>query len=72
MQDCRVCQRLHYRHQDEGREIEVGDVNLISMCLETAPDQCVTLLDISLDIFEPTRGPAGTGTRSQGKRHLYS
>ena len=34
-------------------EIQVGDVNLISMCLEVAPDRRVTLSDISLDIFEP-------------------
>ena len=49
-----MCQRFHYCHDDEGREIEIGDVNLISMCLEIAPDQCITIPDIGLDIFEPS------------------
>jgi hypothetical protein len=40
-------------HQDEGPEIEIGDIYLISMCLEIAPDQCITLSDVSLDVFEP-------------------
>jgi hypothetical protein len=53
MQDCRMCQRFYYCHDDEGREIGIGDVDLISMCLEIAPDQCITLSDIGLDIFEP-------------------
>ena len=46
-------QRLHYGHSDEGREIEIGDIDLISMRLEIASNQCITLSDVSLDIFEP-------------------
>ena len=46
-------QRFHYRHQDEGREIEIGDIDLISMCLEIASNQCITLPLDSLEIFEP-------------------
>jgi hypothetical protein len=46
-------QGFHYGHQDEGPEIEIGDIYLISMCLEIAPDQCITLSDVSLDVFEP-------------------
>lgn len=46
-------QRFHYCHADEGGEIEIGNIDLISMCLEIASHQCITLSDISLDIFEP-------------------
>ena len=53
-QNCRVCQRFHYRHADEGREIEIGDIDLIAMRLQIASNQCITLSDISLDIFKPS------------------
>ena len=53
-QDCRMCQRFHYCHQDEGRKVQIGDVDLFSMCLEIAPNQRITLSDISLDILEPS------------------
>jgi len=53
MQDGGMGQCFHYCHQDKGREIEILEVDLISMCLEIAPDQCITISDISLDIFEP-------------------
>ena len=46
-------QCFHYCHQDKGREIEIGYIDLISMCLEIVPDRCITISDISLDIFEP-------------------
>ena len=46
-------QCFHYCHQDEGREIEIGDIDLIAMRLQIASNQCITLSDISLDIFEP-------------------
>jgi hypothetical protein len=36
-QDCRMGQGFHYGHQDEGPEIEIGDIYLISMCPEIAP-----------------------------------
>jgi hypothetical protein len=38
-QDRRMGQGFHYGHQDEGPEFEIGDIYLISMCLEIAPDQ---------------------------------
>jgi len=46
-------QCFHHCHQDEGREIEIGDIDLIAMRLEIAPDQCIAISDISLDIFQP-------------------
>ena len=53
-QDGRMCQRFHYCHDDEGREVEIGDIDLIAMCLEIASNQCITISDIGLDIFEPS------------------
>lgn len=53
MQDCRVCQRFHYCHADEGRDIGIGNIDLISMCLEIASNQCISLSADSVDIFEP-------------------
>ena len=52
-QDGGMCQRFHYCHDDEGGEIEIGDIDLIAMRLQIASNQCITLSDISLDIFEP-------------------
>jgi hypothetical protein len=52
-QDCRHGSELPLRSPDEGPEIEIGDIYLISMCIEMAPDQCITLSDVSLDVFEP-------------------
>ena len=46
-------ERFHYCHQDEGREIEIGDIELISMRLEIASHEYITLSDISLHVFEP-------------------
>ena len=48
-----MCQRFHHCHADECREIRIRYVDLISMCLEIASNQCITLSDIGLDIFEP-------------------
>jgi len=38
-----MCHRLHCGHDDEGREIKVGDIDLISMCLKIASNRCVTV-----------------------------
>ena len=46
-------QGFHYCHQDKGRKIEIGDIDLISMGLQIASHQRISLSDISLDIFEP-------------------
>ena len=46
-------QRLNRGHADEGGKIEIGNIDLISMRLEIASNQCITLSNISLDIFEP-------------------
>src|SRR5579862_4098813 len=51
-EDCSVCQRLHRRHADEGRDIEIGDIDLISMSVEIAPDKCINVLVDRLDILE--------------------
>ena len=53
-QDCRMGQRFHNCYEDEGSEIEIGDINLISMCLEIGSNQCITLLLESLDFPEPS------------------
>ena len=45
-------QRLNRRHADEGGQIEIGNIDLIAMCFEIASNQCITLSNISLDIFE--------------------
>ncbi len=42
-QDCRMGEGFHYCHQDEGREIEIGDIDLIAMRLQIASNQCITL-----------------------------
>ena len=49
----RMCQRLNRGHADEGGKIEITDIDLIAMRFEIASNQCITLSDISLDIFEP-------------------
>ena len=36
MQDCGMRQRLHRRHQDESREVEIGGVDLAPMSLKIA------------------------------------
>src|SRR5277367_1618924 len=46
-------QRLNRGHTDEGGEIEIGNIDLIAMRLEIASNQCITLSDISFNIFEP-------------------
>lgn len=33
-----VCQRLHCRHADERSDIEIGNIDLISMSVEIAPE----------------------------------
>ena len=38
---------------DEGGEIGISDLDLISMCLEIASNQCISLALVSLDIFQP-------------------
>jgi hypothetical protein len=43
---------LHYRYEDESREVEIGDIDFIAMSLQIAAHQRITLADISLDIFE--------------------
>ena len=39
MQDCRVRQRLHYCHADESSEIEISNIDLISMRVEIASNE---------------------------------
>jgi hypothetical protein len=48
-----VGERFNDGNQDESSEIDIGDVDLISMCLEIASNQCITFLLESLDILEP-------------------
>jgi hypothetical protein len=50
-QSCRVCQTFHYCHADEDREIEIGDIDLISICLKIASNQRLPLSQDSFDIF---------------------
>jgi hypothetical protein len=53
-QDCRGCQRLHCSHAHEGCDIGIGNIDLTSMCVEIASNQCVGVSVDSLDIFEPS------------------
>ena len=48
-----MCQRFNYCHADEGCDIGIGDIDLVSMCLKIASDQCVTVPLHGIDIFEP-------------------
>jgi hypothetical protein len=51
-QDRSVCQRLHCCHADEGCDIEIGNIDLISMRVEIASNECINVLVDRLDIFE--------------------
>jgi len=48
-----MCQRFDHCDADEGRKIGIGNINLISMCLEIAANQRIPLSDVGLDIFKP-------------------
>ena len=47
-----MCQRLHRRYQDEGRDVEIGDADLMTMGLEIISKKCASVLH-GIDIFEP-------------------
>ena len=36
MQDCRVRQCFHHGHADEGRDVQIGNTDLVAMGLEIA------------------------------------
>lgn len=52
VQDCCVCQCLHCCHEDEDRDIEIVNIDLISMSVEIASNQCIRFLIDCLHIFE--------------------
>jgi hypothetical protein len=49
-----VCQCLNCCHTDEGCDIGIGNIDLISMCVEIVSNQRVNVSFGSLDIFEPS------------------
>jgi hypothetical protein len=51
-QDCRVRQRIHCGHTDEGCDIEISNTDLISMNVEIASNECKNVLVDRLDILE--------------------
>ena len=57
MQHGRMRQRLHRRHDDEGRKVGIGDVDLAPMRLEMVAKQHAGVADGGVDALEP----AGAG-----------
>jgi hypothetical protein len=55
VQDCRVRQRLHDCHADEGCEIEIGKIDLISMRVEIASNECMSVQVDRLDTFKSSK-----------------
>ena len=47
-----MCERLHCCHADEGCNIEISNIDLISMSIEIASNQCINVSVDRLDIFE--------------------
>ena len=54
MQDCRVGERFHGGHADEGGEIEIRDVDFISMSIEISADEYKSVVIDRLDVFQRT------------------
>jgi hypothetical protein len=53
VQNRRMRQRLYRRHQDESREVEIGDTDLATMRLEIVSKKFVTVSLKSFYVFEP-------------------
>lgn len=47
-------QRLYCRVADEGRDFRIGNIDLISMCLEITKNKCVGIPLESVDILGPS------------------
>lgn len=49
-------QRFHGRHQNEGRKLRIGDVDLVAMRLQIGAKKPISVLHGCIDIFEPGAG----------------